>query len=257
MSDKTFDISLINISESNTNYYKLYDKLCKEFNIDVFTIHDQILLLSKLTYYKNHFNVNDPKNIYTRLKDNIIMDIQNYHLNKNKLDILLACHKITMKDNRQIKVFKYGDRTYDIPSKDTFKKYNIKTLEYVDISGEMSYNYNGWELIPYNSKDIIDLIHCSIYGAMKDPMNGIFMDTVKSIFTNSYNILKIGGFINVPFPVLFDTDKEKMKENIKILIDNFKLTNLRHEIYEYTYDTLVFNTTTDQYNFSIRLYKNK
>jgi len=255
MGDKTFDISLINVAESNTNYYKLYNKLCKELNIDVFTIHDQILLLSKLTYYKNYFNVNDPKNIYTRLKDNIIMDIQNYNLNNNKLDILLACHKITMKDNRQIKIFKYGTKNYDIPSKDIFKKYNIKTLEYVDIGDEMTHNYNGWELIPYNSKDIIDLIHCSIYGAINDPINGIFMDTVKSIFTDSYNILKIGGFINVPFSRDLDAYKEKMKENIKILLQNFKLMNFRSEIYEYTPDTLVFNTRIDQYNFSIRIYK--
>jgi hypothetical protein len=257
MSDKTFDISLINVSESNTNYYKLYNKLCKVLNIDVFTINDQILLLTKLTYYKNNFNVNDPKKIYTRLKDNIIMDIENYHLNNNKLDILLACHEINMKGIRQIKIFKYGDTIYDIPSIDTFKKYNIKTLEYVDVNNEMTHNYNGWELIPHNSKNIIDLIHCSIYGAINDPRTGNFIDLANDIFTHSYNILKIGGFINVPFPPSFNEKKEEMKSNIEILLKNSNLSNFRTEIYEYTTDTTVFNTRIDQYNFSIRLYKNE
>jgi hypothetical protein len=250
-----FDISLFNISESNTNYYKLYNKLCKEFNIDVFTIHDKILLLSKLINYKDNHIINDPKNIYKRLEEDIIQSIQNYNINYNKLDILLACHKIDMKDLRQIKIFKYGNEIYDIPSIDTFIKYNIKTLEYVDIYDEMIYTYNGWNLIPYNSKDIIDLIHCGIYPNIADPTSDQNIDITESILTNGYNILKIGGFINIPFIKKMNDQKQQFKNNIDILLQKFKLNNFRSEIYEYNADTVVFNTRIDQYDYSIRIFK--
>ena len=51
----------------------------------------------------------------------------------------------------------------------------------------MIYTYNGWNLIPYNSKDIIDLIHCGIYPQITNPTSDLFKDIAKDILTKFIN----------------------------------------------------------------------
>ena len=229
-----FDNTLFDLSLKDNNYVKLYLRLLESLNIDVFSFNDKIILLSILSNYKSKNIVNDPSNIYKTLLDDINNDIINKIQNKN-IDVLLFCHFITMKGSRQLKIAFYGDNIGDIPSIESFKKYNINTIEYVDTGypDNIYYSFNSVDYIPYNSKDYIDLIHCPVYGLFAS-------EILKSIIKNSYNILKINGILNIPIPIKIDPNF--IVKILPIINDFLVLEKLIDKfivnIYDYNDDTI-------------------
>ena len=235
-----FNLELITDEKyKNTNEYKLYYKLVKNFNIDVFDLKDKIRLLLTLTNFKNNQVINDEFNLLKRLKDDISAEILNF-TNEKKLNILFLCHAKDMIDNRQIMIKK--NVTIEDPEKDEIKKkYNIKTIEYLDINWtEKSYQYKIYTLIPHNSKDIIEFIHCPIY---------IDQTLFLTFIENMYYILNKNGYINIPIK-----EENDYISNIISIVDK---TKWNIYIYNYNEDTLIFNTKGSiyQYNKSIRLNK--
>lgn len=253
-----FDNTLFDLSLKDNNYFKLYKRLIESLNIDVFSIDDKLILLSFLSNFKSKNIVNDQNNIYKTLLDDINNDIINKKINKN-IDVLLFCHFITMKDSRQLKIAYYGDTIADIPSIDSFKKYGINTIEYVDTGyiSNLFYSFNSVDYIPWNSKDYIDLIHCPIY--MYDHVT--YFDILKNIIKNSYNILRINGILNIPLPKK-DIKPDFIINFIKVINEYLIAEKINDKFvvteYEYNNDTLIFNTRSGlkQMIKSIRLQKN-
>lgn len=146
------------------------------------------------------------------------------------MNLLVACH--CKERDEQIYYKKvYVDEIGDVTLYDKRKIEDKFNVEYIDIFCEKEEaQWNKWDEIPLNSKDVILVYGCSIYGALlKGPSRGIGSEetgVIRNLFQDGWNLLKPGGTILVPIYKLWEIgpislDFEAQTKRLRELITRF------------------------------------